>query len=68
MVWQGVDNLNCLNMLVINFHLIRKLSGNAARSSDDRGTVVTKSHQRRMSVGESPKTASSDIVFERRMA
>lgn len=44
------------------------MSGNAARFSDDRGTVVAKGNQRRMPLGESPETAPSHIVFERRMA
>lgn len=44
------------------------MSGNAARFSDGRGTVVAEGNQRRMPLGESPETAPSHIVFERRMA
>ncbi|KAM2668701.1 hypothetical protein EV2_020265 [Malus domestica] len=54
--------------VLIDFQCIRKPSGNAACSGDDRETVVTESNQRRVPVGESPETPSSDIVFQRRMA
>ena len=54
--------------VVMEFQLIRILSGNESRFGDGRGAVVAKSNQRRMPLGQSAETAPSDIVFERRMA
>ena len=52
----------------MEFELIRRLSGNAARFGDGGGAAVAESYQRGVSLGESAETAPSDSVFERRMA